>query len=35
MPYSAAGAFAASDGTSVYAGGGLGDGFSPQRSSAL
>ena len=26
MPYSAAGAFAASDGTSVYAGGGLGDG---------
>ena len=27
MPYSAAGTFAASDGTSVYAGGGLGDGF--------
>jgi subtilisin family serine protease len=27
MPYSAAGIFAASDGTSVYAGGGLGDGF--------
>ena len=36
MPYSAAGNFAASDGTSVYAGGGLGDGFArPQRSAAL
>ena len=36
MPYSAAGAFAASDGASVYAGGGLGDGFSSlQRPRAL